>query len=255
MSAAGNESPEKYPLCSLAPMLGTYRPPTGPFNPAGSWRQAYGVYTLASTRGPAARRVGELVLSRRAQDAGQVELAVAYTKGLTGGTQKVTATLHTRADEKLATPRRWSFAIELLDTQGRPVPHAGVERTHAECRRGVIRIGEGRGARSIPAPGAYTVNWCLFDAVQRLGGKGAGPMEFLLIDHFDQPKPGQSLAFRAEMGIAVAGGKTVPTITYDQLGEGNVPWVYWVDRNGRLLLVVAGLEAYVLESSAPPAPA
>jgi len=248
MSAPGNyNAMELYPLRSLATVLPRFQPPRGAFDPAGSWRNVYGVYTLASRTGPAARRVGSLAVERSAGSDGQAAWKVSYGKTLAGGTQKVSGELHGPADDALAAPRSWSFRIRLLDGAGRALARANVDG-RAACRDGEVTVAYGAQRRAFHVPGRYTVNWCLFDAVQRLGGKGRKPISFTLIDHFDQPKPGTSLAFRAENVVAVAGGRALRTQAYEQLGPGNVPWVYWVDGRGQLLFVVAGLEGYVLET-------
>ena len=241
-----NDSLERYPLRSLVTTLRTYKPPSGPFDPAGSWDQAWGVCTLAGQT-VGARPVGSLTLRRRVSGK-DATLEVAYDKMLSGGRQKIAATLRGRADDPLATPDGWTFQIDLLDTAGKPVPHTQV-RKRAAVEKGTITIRDAAETRRIAVAGPYTVNWCLFDAVQRLPREKTKPLAFTLIDHFDQPKPETTLAYRKPMTVGVAGGLTVATHAYEQFGRGNVPWVYWVDEAGRLLFVVAGLEGYVLRES------
>ena len=247
MSSDPNEAIERYPLCSLAPVLRKFQPPVGPFDPAGSWRQTYGVHTLAG-RTPAARRVGVLRLRRSVGDNRDVTLKVEYSKTLTGGSQQVTGELHSRIGSTLSTPGQWTFETKSLDAAGKVIPRTQMSRS-AVFRDGALTIKDAKETKTIPIAGAYTVNWSLFDAIQRLGGEKAGPLEFTLIDHFDQPKGSQRLSFRGKMGVTVAGGGTIRTLAWDHLGDANVPWVYWLDERGRLLFIVAGLEAYVLESS------
>jgi hypothetical protein len=247
MSSDPNEAIEKYPLRSLAPVLRKFQPPDGPFDPAGSWEQTYGVYTLAG-RAAAARRVGAVRLRRSVGDQQDVALKVEYNKKLTGGSQQVTGELHSRLGSTLSAPVRWSFESKLLDAAGKVIPQTRLRRS-AVFRNAAVTITDAKETKTLPIAGAYTVNWSLFDAIQRLRGEKARPLEFTLIDHFDEPKGNQRLSFRKKMDVTVAGGKTLHTVAFDQLGEGNVPWVYWLDERGRLLFIVAGLEAYALESS------
>jgi len=226
MNADPNAAIAKYPLRSLLPALRQFEPPTGYFNPAGPWEQTWSVCTLGG-RQPAVRRVGRLTL-RRGVESKTARLDVTYSKDLTGGRQEVVGTLEGPAESPLSTPVRWSFRFRLLDAEGQAIP-----------------------ATAIDPAGPYTVNWSLFDAVQRLPGADTPARTFTLIDHFDQVKPETTLSFRKAMDVRVAGGRTLRTRAYQQLGCGNVPWVYWTDEAGRLLWVVAGLEGYVLE----PAPA
>ena len=244
-----NDAVERYPLRSLATALRRFAPPGGAFDPAGAWRQAYGVYTLAG-RQAAARRVGVVRLARRVAAGGEVVLEVEYRKALTGGSQRVSAELHTRADDALATPSRWQFETKLLDAAGKVIPRTHLKRS-AAFRDGRITIRDARETKVISVAGAWTVSWCLFDAVQRLPARRRKPIALTLIDHFDEPKGGCTLACRGEMDVAVAGGRTIRTWAFDQLSDGNVPWVYWRDERGRLLFIVAGLEAYLLEPAGP----
>ncbi|MBL7140174.1 MAG: hypothetical protein ISS74_04625 [Planctomycetes bacterium] len=246
MEADPNAAVASYPLVSLLPVLRTFEPPAGAFNPAGPWRQTWGVYTFAG-RTAVTGRVGRLTLQRQVNGAA-ARLEVTYSKELTGGREEVTGTLEGPADAPLATPDRWTFRIRLLDAQGNPVPHTDITRK-AVRDGGQITISDPSETRRLAVPGPYTVNWCLFDAVQRLPGEDTKPLAFTLIDHADQVKPETTLAFRKAMDVQVAGGKTVRTRAYEQLGRGNVPWVYWTDEAGRLLWVVAGLEGYALEAA------
>ena len=114
-----------------------------------------------------------------------------------------------------------------------------------------IDLTDGRTQRQIPAPGAYAVNWALFEAVGRLPREEFEPLRFTMLDHFDQLKPGQVLSYRETADVSL-GGRSVRLHAYDHLGEGIVPWIYWVDDEGRLLFAVSGLEAYLLDSFKTP---
>jgi hypothetical protein len=232
----------EFPLDTLGLGVGKLRSPGGAFEPRKPWEQTWGVYTLAGRAG----RAGQLSIRRRVGALGNVALDVAYAKLCTGGRQKVAATLHTR-DGALSTPLRWSFEAELLDAAGKPVPQTRVERT-ATAKGKTVEISGPPARRVLEVDGAYTVNWAVFDAVQRLPRERTAALGFTLIDHFDELKPGHTLAWRKTVEVA-AGGRRLRLHGYDQVGEGVVPWVYWVDGAGRLVCVVAGLEAYLLEAS------
>jgi len=68
-----------------------------------------------------------------------------------------------------------------------------------------------------------------------------------MLDHFDQVKPGQSISYRTTIDVML-GGRAVRLHGFDHLGEGIVPWVYWVDDQGRLLFAVSGLAGYLLNA-------
>jgi hypothetical protein len=95
-----------------------------------------------------------------------------------------------------------------------------------------------------------------------------------MLDHLDEPKPNQSLSYRETADVLLSGRhltkrraahldkrqarkparslrgtQPVRLHAFEQLGDGIVPWIYWVDDRGRLLVAVSGLEAYILEST------
>ncbi len=261
-ASSDNDAYRKHPLPDDFPIstLGSYREriiaPAGPFDPSGSWTQVFGIHSI----GVGSSRVGTLVLNRRVGSDGRVSISVRHEKQLIGpaGARKagpgksrrvLEAVLQLRADETpLSTPRQWSFRTQVFDEEGRVIPEAGLQRRTA-VEGGTMRVTTGSGPpRTLPLDGQYTVNWALFDAVARLPREPFEPICFTLIDHLDQIKPQQKLTFRRMIDTPIA-GETVRLYGFDQTGRGVMPWTYWVDRQGRALVVISGLETYMLESA------
>lgn len=239
--------PEHFPLDSLEPYLTKFSPPKGDFETSRSWRQSYGVYSIARIGGPGGRRTGRLTLARRAGQDGKAEIDVACDRHLVGGRHKVAGAIEIRPDSVLSTPVSWWFETRLLDPTGRSITGTRMTKTGL-LKEDEVLITCTDDVQKTKVSGSCTTNWSLFDAVQRLPREKTKPQRFTLIDHFDQVKPGYLLSYRKTMDVSL-GGKKLRLAAYDQVGRGNVPWVYWVDGRGRLLFIVAGLEAYVLESS------
>ena len=256
-----NDRYQKHPLPDDFPIstLGAYREkivaPDGPFEPQGDWTQVFGIHST----GTGTSRVGTLSLKRRARPSG-VSLTVRHEKLLTGSTggrvggalgsrRILDAVLNLDAGKSpLSTPGQWSFRTRVLDEAGRAIPDAGLSR-RAAVENGKLRVttGEDR-TRTCPLDGPYTVNWALFDAVGRLPRGRFEPIRFTLVDHFDQIKPGQTLVFRRALDASLA-GRTVRLYGFDQTGRGVMPWTYWVDEKGRVVVALSGLETYMLESA------
>lgn len=256
-----------FALNVLGPALRGFQPPTGAFDPAGDWTHLYGVYTVGQ-RG--CGRVGSLLLKRQAKGDG-VALHLEYLKRYSGDFQgKTIAELRCRADA-LATPVHWLMTSESVAPKGQRVPNTRIwKKARVEGHSLVIR--DKRATRRATLPAAWTVNWALFDAVQRLPREPFEPLHFTLFDDFDEVKPAQRLAYWHSVTVML-GGRRVQKHTWQQLekgrirktvwaregakavrlhgyvqtGPGIVPIVYWVDERGRLLFVVAGLEAYIYE--------
>jgi len=269
--ATDADGPEAhFPLNMIKGGLGGFALPEGPFDPEGAWESVYAIATLAGNY----NRVGELRLKRTPGKRGRFVLTLEHTKVSPGEyRQRTSAELECRPDP-MSTPTRWSFASETQDRHGNPVPSATLRKWAVAKKRQIRFDDDGHSARRVDTPDAFTVNWALFDAVQRLPREAFGPLLFTLIDHFDQPKGQQTLSFRTSVRLMLGGrcvkrqqymelekgrirkthwaregDRPVRLHAYDHVGRGIVPWVYWVDASGRLLFAVAGLEAYVLQSS------
>jgi len=157
----------------------------------------------------------------------------------------ISAKIHLAADSPLSTPEDWSFVARVLDTEGRVIDNTQIKKS-IRVQNGILTIDASSGQMTVPIRGDYTLNWALFDAVQRLPAESLDPIQFTLIDHFDQVKPNHTLSFRTNTDVTIR-GKPQTLRAYDQLGEGIVPWIWWVDQHGRLLVAVSGLEVYLLE--------
>ncbi|MFW6161148.1 MAG: hypothetical protein ACODAJ_00165, partial [Planctomycetota bacterium] len=184
----------------------------------------------------------------------------------------VSAKIRCRPDA-LATPTGWRVTFRTLGPDKKPFPGTRIEKT-ATVANGRIEIRDGTTSRSLSAPEAFTVHWALFDAVQRLPRGAFEPKAFTLLDNFDEPKPHHTLSYRKSVELLLGGRRVqrhrwqelekgrirktvwvregdrpVPLHAYDHLGDGIVPEVYFVDAQGRLLIVAAGLEAYIWEGA------
>jgi len=237
-----NAAENLFTLNVITPHLEGFRPPLGEHDPAGDWELSYTLYTLGSIAGSGGP-MGSLVLRRKAAPAGFV-LAVDYRKRVPPDmTQEVSGEITCRQDT-LGTPKRWTYASAITAAGGGPIKHTRLEKS-ATTTDGQIEIHDGRHRRQLPVAARCTIHWALFEAVGRLPRTPFEPIRFTLLDHFDQVKPNHTLSFRRAADVML-GGQAVRLHAYDHLGEGVVPWVYWVDKQGRPLFAVSGLEAYVI---------
>ena len=213
------------------------------FEPGGEWRGLYSVYTLAG-RGT---RAGSLRIRREASSKERFALHVNYEKFSAGHVQEVEGRMLCGMDE-LSSPVEWSVSSRVKTLAGKALAGLDLKKT-AKVSGGSIVISDRGGSRTVKVSGRYTVNWALFDAVQRLGCEAFSPIEFTMIDHFDQVKGEQVISYRGAFEEVINGQK-VKLHAYDHLGRGVVPWIYWVDERGRLVFVVSGIEAYILDGPA-----
>lgn len=253
--------------------LANFRIPADAFDPRGDWQLNYGVYTFASqSKQPlSGGLVGRMTLTRKALEENEADLTLDYEKDGPGTVQKVAGTIRCKADA-LSTPRRWEYSAEVVNGQGEPYKNSTIAK-RAQASDGRIEIADDYSTRRLAINGPFTINWAVWDAVMRMPRELGEPLRFTMLDHFDQLKHRQTLAFRksAEVTLgqrrvreaswqeldrgrirqtrwAMKGGQDVTLHAFEHLGEGIVPWIYWTDDQGRLLIAVSGLEVYVLDS-------
>jgi hypothetical protein len=260
-----------FPLAHFERALSGFRPPTRPFDPRGAWVNTYDIWECSQ----GFARLGELRIART-PTAGGARLEISFRKQATGGSHVATMTLECRSD-LLCTPVRWEAETVLCDGQGAPIEDTRIRET-AEVREEtmVVKIGSQEQHSAIVWPA--TLDWGLFEAVQRLPGADLQPTHFTLIDRVNhQVKPGQTLRFRETLTVELGGRRVwreekqelergtvyrpvpgregsvaVNFRVYHQTGHGIVPITYWVDSNGRLLLVLSGLFGYLWREEAQP---
>lgn len=212
---------------------------------AGGGVDGSGAYTatyamLAMPRRPG--RVGTIRYTKKPAGDGSTIAMTMEDGQCRGCVQKVSAVMHCNTG-RLSTPVRWECTEEMFrgDT---PVPGTKIAKS-ATVRDGTLTVAGAAASRTQKIGDAYTVNWALFDAVGRLPRETFEPVRFVLLDHFDQYKPNQAVHYRNSLKVALKTGPVMLHL-YDHFGCGNLPWTYFVNDGGIMVLAVAGLEAYGL---------
>ncbi len=271
MPATALKPEQLFTLDILAPNLVGYQAPQAAHDPAGDWTLSYRLHSLGRVRGPAVGgALGTVALTRKRLDDQRFSLQVTCQKPAGGKfTDKLEARIEARA-ERLPVAERWTWKSEIVDGDGQRVADSGMERSATAQPDALLFANP---PRRTPIHGPWTLAWLLFEAIGRLPREPFAPLSFTLVDDFDQIKPGGALAYAQTQSVILgdrpvqqtrieelpqgrihktswemSGGRPVPLHVYHQLGQGIVPWVYWVDDRGRPLLIVSGIEAYVLEA-------
>jgi hypothetical protein len=187
----------------------------------------------------------------RTPTAGGATLAVDWSKAAgTASHWNVATTIQSKADA-LGTTVRWrAESARLASRFDAPGDAAGETRSVVTGEAGpreiqIVTNATGKPERlNVSQP--VTLDWQLFDVVQRLPREAGTVGPFTIVDSVGGVRGGQRLSYGDSVKVDVA-GSIRRLHRYDLVGPGTVPTTYWVDdRTGRLVAVVSGLEAHVL---------
>jgi hypothetical protein len=205
--------------------------------------QSFGIYTLASA---SAVRLGTLNIQRKQNAEKQKRLAVYVRRSTVAGCFHETRAKIDYIDSgNLSRPFGWNYSCDLKNRFGNSIKNMFISK-QGFADDNTVTIKNNRGTRKINISGDFTINWLLFETMSRLRLDSSKKYEFSMLDHFDQLKNDQQICYSQSTKLNLADEAVVMHI-FDHTGNGIVPWVYWVDEQGSLILAVSGIEAYVAD--------
>ncbi len=214
--------------------------PTGPFNPAVAWEHQYAMWIVVTGPSGKSHQAGTLTLTRTCGPAPRLD--VDQTTHLTGQRSLRTWGSTNISGNRLSTPLSWRLESQLF-LQANALPETHVEIS-GQWRAGTVSLHSSSNKRVLKTNRQMSACWTLFDAVQRLGTLAA-PVRFDLLEEMELLRPGHLLT-TAEPAEARINGQTVPLRRYEQTGAGILPTTYWLDAYDRLIMVYAGVRAFIL---------
>jgi len=234
-------------------------PPEGRFDPEDAWEHVYDVFPVygkldVTGQAWSARHKGALRIRRTplAQE-GAVRLEVTSEvtfldfEPLPTRSQRTTARVRCLADT-LSTPVAWELQSTAHNAEGNARAMSEL-RESGSLYDGTLEFSNGDRSRTVQVVGEVTSNWSLFDAVHRLPCDERASFEFVMLEDLRLPRRGQSLAWAGRTEISMR-GSAVRLHGYRQVGEGVLPLHYWLDEEGRLLLVLGNVRAYIWKGAA-----
>jgi hypothetical protein len=243
LSSSGDAATPYATLASVQPILDKFSPPAAPFDRNGAWRHTYAIW-LEDESDPN----GFLEIERKVSSAG-ISLKIESVVTQTTGAEQSTKAEILCAPDLLCTPKSWRVESMIVDAAGKPVQASRLAYS-ATAKGGVIEFQFGNRKRQRKAPLPFTSNWSLFDAVQRMPGKDMQPLRFTLLEDLDLVKLNQRLLSCEPSAVKAAGGKQLTLRCFEQTGDGILPFRYWLNEQGRLLLALSGTRAYVWDPEA-----
>lgn len=237
-----------------------FLPPEGPFDPEGEWEHAYVVYPIyahldVTGQAWSEKQKGLLGLKRQPSRGGkevrlEVVSEVTFLDWLPTRTQRTAANITCSADA-LATPISWELeSVALAAEDASPVPLSEMHESGA-LNNGTVELAFEGGCRTLEVGPSVTSNWSLFDALQRLPRSAAPDAEFDVLEDLRLRREKQRLFSEGATTVETAAG---PLRLYGlrQLGAGISPTYYWLDEQGRLLLALGKMRAYIWRGAVAP---
>jgi hypothetical protein len=244
----------KHPLTpSMLTVMGDLEPTplvTGPFDPESDWRREYRVWTCYGYRDKSSNRSqGTLSLTRSGSGGKAFRLKVDQTLHMDPKKEKhdhrFTASIRCRNDD-LATPTAWRMDSRFVSGKEGSNPPDMDHAESVEVLGDALAVTIGDRTVTRPASARLASEFSLMAAVGRLP-LDSKPLSFDLLEWLTALKPGQRLSYRGRFDQQW-GGLAVTLDCFHQLGMGVWPYEYWLDENSRLVMVVTGVRAYILES-------
>ncbi len=232
------------PLNMIEKALANFNPPSGEFNPDGEFSFSYKLLCMAG--GGPGGHAGNLSLKKESLSKNEALMEFDFTKNGVGCKQKSNAKIRFKTDH-LDSPIKWKYGSKMVDMQGKLLKNSEIQK-YGIAKKNLLEIICKNKKRKVKSQKPFALSWLLFDAVQKLQRKKFEPINFTLIDHFDQIKPDHQISFHGSIVIDIPKKENLKLHVYDQLGDGILPIVYFVDDAGRLLFVVSGIEVYILNS-------
>ncbi len=255
-------------LAELQRGLKDFVPPSGPFDPQGSWNHVYRIFN--TMRFVAADVVGGDLTLRRTAAADSVRLDVrqrsimrSYRKDIGKVARPEQSPAEHRAFLQLlerpydycveasiqCAPDSWStprqFTAETWTTGGgKEVPGSRLKFAARTVGTEIRFSGLEKPPLRVTTP--WTLDWALLDTLQRL--PLGSPEQFVVdvVEDCDQLRPQQRLAYAGSVTTKL-GGTTTELHGFCRVGTGTLPAVYWLDEQHRLLFAITAYWTWILQ--------
>jgi len=218
------------------------------FDPDGDWTNTYRIFTCHGYRKSSNETQGLLRIRRRRRDKGTFNLKVSQKiVNSEAVVNLIDADIVCKRDA-LASPVRWTLSNRFIGSDEKPVADLFFEET-ARIDKNVLEIKTSDETMKRNTTQPLTADFCLFEAVQRLGFDKTAPGSFSILEGMSLFKADQHLSGHGHYDLAI-GGKTMRLRRFCQLGGGILPYEYYLDNHRRLLIVVTGARAYIMDEKA-----
>lgn len=203
------------------------------FKPDGNWVSTYRIWTCHGYRESGNENAGFLRIERIGSSGETFVLNVHQEVVQTDAIIHIIDSTIKCRNNRLASPVEWRLKSEFIGVDGKHVSEL-LSSDNGKAAEGVDRT---------------TCDWCLFEAVQRLALDAQNSFSFDLLEGMSLKKSDHRLSYRGVTRLKVD-GMDIPLHCFVQLGNGILPYEYWLDSRHRLLAVTSMNKAYILDEQA-----
>ena len=240
----------RHSLELIEPHLKDFQSPGGAFDPTGAWTQTYRIVPLTLDL----KVFGGQLKMRRTPRADGAQIEVEQELRLMKGkdrAQTVGYSQWTKASllcgtNLWSTPQRLTAESWTVSPDGQAQAETR-EKFSAEISGTEIRF-SGVRKPTVRVARDWTLDWTLFDALQRLLTDQPTSWQLDIVEDCDLVRPRQRLSYAGPLTAKVA-GKEMQLFGFLHYGIGTLPTHYWLDAQHRLLFVNHYFRVFILTSS------
>jgi len=220
------------------------------FDPQGNWTNTYRIWTCHGFRETGNQNVGFVRIKRGAPGESKTAFGLEIHQEVVeaDGMLNIIEVNMMCLNNQLASPFAWKLFNRFIDPDGKIIDELGTKE-EVEVRENVKTVRIGRRTFKRKVAGQFTSEWCLFEAVQRLKFDKDSSLSFDILEGLSLLKQGQQLSYRG-VDTMNLNRKNISLHRFDQLGDGILPYEYWLDNNHRLVAAVSMNKAYILDERA-----
>lgn len=151
-------------------------------------------------------------------------------------------------NDQIASPLEWSLESEFIGPDGNVKPELTVDEK-ARNRDGNIKVKSAGFTYDRQGSEKLSGDWCLFEAIQRFDFNKKPTITFDLYEGLSLLRENHQLFYRG-LYPWQQDGKEVTLHWFQQLGQGVLPYEYWLDENHRMIMAVTLSRVYILDEQA-----
>jgi hypothetical protein len=154
----------------------------------------------------------------------------------------------TSCNDVLSTPKKWQISTNTVQPENPGTDFCTLRKLNGTFDKKQLVFKNGSAIiRKVNPPAALSWRYGLVDVVQNMAKNGIEHVSFDLLDAFDTTTTANQMRFDRKQEVMTGLGGSVTFGVYDHTGAGTIPTVYWVDDMNRVVFIISGMEAWILQ--------